>query len=159
MRDTIGVPLTSKQRAEIRARRPKLSATEIDKNAYRASVVRQRSPRDMPRRRSPGWVAVTFVLPRSTIEGLTLLTKGMADQERAERSSEPYGFRRRYPRTKNYLVIKVLNYLFQGYGLSEFCVEEGNPLPWPSASICCEQIDTMKLGSVFRAQRPQVSIG
>jgi hypothetical protein len=24
---------------------------------------------------------------------------------------------------------QALNYLLQGYGLSEFCVEEGNPLP------------------------------
>jgi hypothetical protein len=128
-RDAIGIPLTRKEQAEERAQRPKLDPKEIDKNSYRAPVVRERSPRDMPRRRAPGWVAMNFVLPRRTIEGLTLLTKGIADRERAERSSEAYGFRRRYPKTKNYFVVKALNYLLQGYGLSEFCVEEGNPLP------------------------------
>jgi hypothetical protein len=123
-RDAIGIPLTLKQRAEERAHRPKLDPNEIDKNACRAPLVRERSPCDMPRRRAPGWVAINFVLPRRTIEGLTLLTKGIADRERAERSSEAYGFRRRYPKTKNYLVIKALNHLLQEHGLSEFCVEE-----------------------------------
>lgn len=53
----------------------------------------------MPRRRSPAWVAVSFVLPRRNIEGLTLLTKG------------------------------ALNHLFQEHGLSQFCVEEAKPVP------------------------------
>jgi hypothetical protein len=128
-REVIGIPLTRKERTEERARRPKLNPKEIDKNSYRAPVARERSPRDMPRRRSPGWVAVSFVLPRLTIEGLTLLTKGMADRERAERSSEAYGCRRRYPKTKNYFVIKALNYLFQQHGLSQFCVKEAKPVP------------------------------
>jgi hypothetical protein len=128
-RDTIGIPLTRKQRAEERARRPKLDPKEIDKNSYRAPVARERSPRDMPRRRSPGWVAVSFVLPRRTIEGLTLLTKGIANRERPERSSEPHGFRRRYPKTKNYFVVKALNHLFQEHGLSQFCVEQAKPVP------------------------------
>jgi hypothetical protein len=123
-RDAIGIPLTRSQKADERVQRPKLDPKEIDKNSYRAPVARERSPRDMPRRRSAGWVAVSFVLPRPTIEGLTLLTKGMANRERAERRSEPYGFRRRYPKTKNYFVVKALNYLFQEQGLSQFCVEE-----------------------------------
>jgi hypothetical protein len=126
-RDAIGIPQTRKQKAEQRP--PKLDPKEIDKNSYRAPVARQRSPRDMPQRRSPGWVAANFVLPRLTIEGLTLLTKGMADRERAERSSEPFGFRRRYPKTKNYFVVRALNYLFQEHGLSQFCVEEAKPAP------------------------------
>ena len=128
-RDAIGIPLTRSQKADERVQRPKLDPKEIDKNSYRAPVARQRSPRDMPRRRPPGWVAVNFVLPRVTIEGLTLLTKGMANQERAERSSEPFGFRRRYPKTKNYFVVRALNYLFQEHGLSQFCVEEAKPAP------------------------------
>ena len=128
-RDTIGIPLTRKRQAEKTAQRPKLDPKEIDKNSYRAPAARERSPRDMPRRRSPGWVAVNFVLPRRTIEGLTLLTKGIANRERAERSRKPYGFRRRYPKTKNYLVVNALNYLFQEHGLSQFCVEEGEPMP------------------------------
>jgi hypothetical protein len=40
----------------------------------------------MPKRRAPGWAAANFVLPRWIIEGLTLLTKSMADREQAERS-------------------------------------------------------------------------
>jgi hypothetical protein len=128
-REAIGIPLTRKQRAEQRAQLPKLDPKEIDKNSYRAPMARERSPRDMPQRRSPGWVAVSFVLPRRTIEGLTFLTKSAAERERAERSNEPYGFRRRYPRTKNYFVVKALNHLFQEHGLSRFCVEEAKPLP------------------------------
>jgi len=127
-RDAIGIPLTRKERAEQRAQRPKLDPKEIDKNSYRTPVTRERSPREMPRRRSPGWVAVSFVLPRPTIEGLTLPTKGVAERERAECRSEPYGFRRRYPKTKNYFVIKALNYLFQEAGLAQFCVEEAKPV-------------------------------
>jgi hypothetical protein len=51
----------------------------------------------------------------------------MADQERAERSSEPFGFRRRYPRTRNFYVTEALNYLLVEYGLSQFCVSEAEP--------------------------------
>ena len=121
-RDAIGIPQTRKQIAEQRP--PKLDPKEINKNSYSSRVPRERSPRDMPRRRSPGWVAINFALPRRTIEGLTFLTKGMAERERVERTSEPHGFRRRYPKTKNYFVVKALNYLLQEHGLSQFCVEE-----------------------------------
>lgn len=48
-RDAIGIPLTRKQQGEQRP--PKLDPKEIDKNSYRAPAARQRSPRDMPRRR------------------------------------------------------------------------------------------------------------
>jgi hypothetical protein len=48
----------------------------------------------------------------------------MADQERAERSSEPLGFRRRYPVTRSYYVVAALNHLFEEFGMPEFCVEE-----------------------------------
>jgi hypothetical protein len=83
----------------------------------------------MPKRRAPGWAAANFVLPRRIIEGLTLLTKSIAERERAERSSQPYGFRRRYPKTKNYFVVKALNYLLKENGLSQFCVEETEATP------------------------------
>ena len=83
----------------------------------------------MPGRRRCGWAAINFVLPLRTIEGLTLLTKSMAARERAERSDEPYGFRRRYQKTKNYFVVQALNYLLEEHGLSQFCVEETEPEP------------------------------
>ena len=115
------------ERAEIRNQEPKLRPEQIDKNSYRHPGVRERAPRDMPKRRAPGWAAANFILPRRTIEGLTFLTKSMANRERAERSSEPYGFRRRYPRTRNFYVVQALNYLLVEYGLSQFCVPEAEP--------------------------------
>jgi hypothetical protein len=83
----------------------------------------------MSKRRAPGWAACNFNLPRTTLEGLTLLTKSMAAREQAERSDEPYGFRRRYPKTKNYFVVQALNCLLKEHGLSQFCVEESEPVP------------------------------
>jgi hypothetical protein len=129
MRDAVGIPLTRKQRAQIRSQRPKLDAKEIDKNSYRAPVIRQRSPREMRNRRKPGWTDCNFVLPRVTLEGLSFLARSMADRERTDRPSKRYGLRRRYPKTKNYFVVKALNYLFREYGLSQFCVEEAKPTP------------------------------
>ena len=41
-----------------------------------------------------------------------------------ERASDSRGYRRRYPRTRNYFVIRALNYLFEEFGMPEFCVEE-----------------------------------
>ncbi len=117
------------ERAHIRNEQPKLTPEQVDRNAYRHPVVRERAPRDMPGRRRPGWAAINFVLPLRTIEGLTLLTKSMAARERAERSDEPYGFRRRYPKTRNYFVVQALNYLLEEHGLSQFCVEETEPEP------------------------------
>jgi hypothetical protein len=58
------------------------------------------------------------------IEGLTLLTKSMANREQAERSSELHGVRRRYSKTKNYWIVAAVNYLLQEHGLSQFCVQE-----------------------------------
>jgi hypothetical protein len=58
------------------------------------------------------------------LEGLTFLARSMADRERAERSDEPRGFRRRYPKTKNFYVTEALNSLLAEYGLSQFCVPE-----------------------------------
>jgi hypothetical protein len=129
---SLGPPTRAEQRAvrtEIRNQEAKLRPEQVGRNAYRHPLTRQRAPRDMPRRRAPGWDAANFVLPRLTIEGLTLLTKSMADRKRAERSSEPYEFRRRYPKTRNYVVIRDLNDLFEERGLSQFCVGEAEPVP------------------------------
>jgi hypothetical protein len=79
------------ERAQIRNEQPKLTPQQIDRNAYRYPAVRERCPRDMPKRRAPGWAATSFVLPRKTIEGLTLLTKSVANRERTLRSEEPRG--------------------------------------------------------------------
>jgi hypothetical protein len=127
-RDAIGLPLTRKQQAEIRAQWPKLDPTEIDKNFNRTPTFRQRSPRDMPKRRKPGWTFCRFVLPRVTLEGLIHLAKTMADEERSERQRAPRRLRRRCPRTKNFYVIEGLNYVFEQYGMPEFRVQEANPM-------------------------------
>ena len=129
---SLGPPTRAEQRAvrtEIRNQEAKLRPEQVGRNAYRHPLTRQRAPRDMPQRRAPGWAAANFVLPRLTIEGLTLLTKSTADRTRAERSSEPYEFRRRYPKTRNYVVIRDLNDLFEERGLSQFCVGEAEPVP------------------------------
>jgi hypothetical protein len=110
-RELIGIPLTRQQQREIRAERQKPRPEQIDKNAYRHPVVRKRAPRDMPKRRAPGWIGCYFVLPRMTLEGLTFLTRSTADRERAERLDEPRGFRRRYPKTKNFYVTEALKRL------------------------------------------------
>jgi hypothetical protein len=109
------------------------SAAKFDDNVYlagnRTPPFRQRSPKDMKNRRKPGWTDCQVVLPRVTLEGLSHLAKTMADQERWERSRAPRGFRRRYPKTKNYFVVKALNYLLKENGLSQFCVEETEATP------------------------------
>jgi hypothetical protein len=106
------------ERAQIRNEQPKLAPQQIDRNAYRHPAVHERCPRNMPKRRTPGWAATNFVLPRKTIEGLILLTKSMANREQAQHSEEPYGFRRRYPKTRNYWVVTAMNYLLKEHGLS-----------------------------------------
>ena len=45
--DAVGVPVTRKQQAEIKAQSPKLDPIEVDKNIYRTPVFRQRSPREI----------------------------------------------------------------------------------------------------------------
>jgi hypothetical protein len=102
----------------------RLEPREIDRNAYCRPAVRQVSPREMRCRRKPGWTDCRFVLPRPILEGLSVLARGMADRERAERRNAPQGRRRRYPRTKNFYVTEALNALLADYGLSQFCVDE-----------------------------------
>jgi hypothetical protein len=72
-----------------------------------------------------------------TLEGLTFLARSTADRDQAERLDEPRGFRRDYPKTKNFYVIEVLNSLLADYGLSQFCVSEPEPAAGPRAPICC----------------------
>jgi len=129
MRDAVGIPLTRKQRAHIRSQRPKLDAKEVDKNSYRAPVIRQRSPREMKNRRKPGWTDCNFVLPRVSLEGLRLLAITNASDERQTVAREPLGYRRRYPRTRNFYVAEALNDLFEKYGMLEFRVQESEPVP------------------------------
>jgi hypothetical protein len=128
-RDASGIPLTRKEQAEQRAERPKLDPKEIDKNSYRAPVIRQRSPREMKNRRKPGWTDCNFVLPRVSLEGLRLLAITCAAGERQLATSETLGYRRRYPRTKSFFVVQALNHLFEENGMPEFCVQEAVPAP------------------------------
>jgi hypothetical protein len=60
-------------------------------------------------------------------QGLRFLTTSVADRERAKRLDEPRGFRRRYPKTKNFFVTMAINDLLADYGLSQFCVAEAEP--------------------------------
>ena len=69
-----------------------------------------------------------ILLPRPIVEGLMFLAKAKAQEEFAERSGQPRGLRRRYPRTANFYVTEALNYLLVEYGLSQFCVEEAEPV-------------------------------
>jgi hypothetical protein len=128
-RGLIGLPLTRKQQDEIRAQRSKLAPEEVDKNIYRHPAIRERTPRDMPKRRKPGWVCRQFVLPRPIVEGLMFLAKARAQEEFANRSSQPRGLRRAFPRTANFYVTEALNHLLADYGLSQFCVPEADPAP------------------------------
>jgi hypothetical protein len=128
-RDAIGIPLTRKQRAEMRAQQPKLDAKDIDKNSYRAPMNRQRSAREMKNRRKPGWTDCKFVLPRVSLEGLRLLAITMAAEARQLSANEPLGYRRRYPKTKNFFVVLALNHLFEENDMPEFCVQEVEPMP------------------------------
>jgi hypothetical protein len=107
----------------------RLEAREVDRNAYREPSCRERCPRDPVSRRRPGWVTARFVLPGRIVEGLSLLARGMAEREHAERHNAPRGQRRRYPKSKNFYVTLALNALLQEYGLSQFCVEEAEVSP------------------------------
>jgi hypothetical protein len=57
------------------------------------------------------------------VEGLTLLTKMRGEQQAAERTPQPYGFRRRCARGKSSFVAEAINRLLAENGLSEFCVD------------------------------------
>jgi len=98
-----------------------LTPQEIDPNAYRQSK-RRYAPRDT-RKRHPGWVKYQFILPKRLVEGLVVLTKMKAEQHAAERTEQPYGFRRRCAKGKSSFVAEAINRLLAENGLSEFCVD------------------------------------
>ena len=126
-REVIGAPLTHAQEDQIRTGKKRLDRLEVDDNAYRQTTKRSYAPRDT-RKRHPGWVTYQFILPKRLLEGLTLLTKLKAEQQAAERTQQPYGFRRRCARGKSSFVAEALNQLLTQNGLSEFCVEEWIPV-------------------------------
>ncbi len=55
--------------------------------------------------------------------------RAKAQEEFANRSSQPRGLRRAFPRTANFYVTESLNHLLADYGLSQFCVQEAEPAP------------------------------
>jgi hypothetical protein len=59
-RELIGVPLTRQQQREMRAQRLKLRPEQIDKNAYRHPLTRERAPRDMPKDARPAGSVVIW---------------------------------------------------------------------------------------------------
>jgi hypothetical protein len=83
----------------------------------------------MKNRRNPGWTDCNFVLPRVSPEGLRLLAIASAAGERQLVAGEPLGYRRRYPKTKNFFVVQALNQLFEENGMPQFCVQEAEPVP------------------------------
>jgi len=120
-RQLIGIPFTRRQEDAIRAEKKGLTPQEIDPNAYRQSK-RRYAPRDT-RKRHPGWVKYQFILPKRLVEGLVVLTKMKAEQHAAERTEQPYGFRRRCAKGKSSFVAEAINRLLAENGLSEFCVD------------------------------------
>jgi hypothetical protein len=63
------------------------------------------------------------------LEGLRLLAITRARGERQLAGSEPLGYRRHYPKTRNFFVLLALNHLFEENGMCEFCVQEAAPAP------------------------------
>ena len=96
----------------------------VDPNAYKAPIDRVRSPRETRNRRPPEWTARWFVLPRSIVEGLRILTIELAYQQQ---HSGWTAERCRYPRTKNLHVTAALNDYLRRLGYEQFCVEEQEP--------------------------------
>jgi hypothetical protein len=67
------------ERAQIRNEQPKLTPQQIDRNAYRYPAVRERCPRDMPKRRAPGLGRRKFCSAEEDHRGTDA-----SDQERGE---------------------------------------------------------------------------
>jgi hypothetical protein len=70
---------------------------------------------------------VTHEALNPIVEGLMVLAKAKAQEEFANRSSQPRGLRRRYPRTKNFFVLKGLNYVFVPDKVARFKLPPGAP--------------------------------
>jgi len=97
-----------------------------------------------------GWLAISFYLESSWKDLLFWLGAWLTESERS--AWEARGFRRRYPKTKNFYVTEALNSLLADYGLSQFCVPEGEPVRGrvrrfavptaaggPFDSLCCSK--------------------
>jgi hypothetical protein len=115
--------MTRREQDEIREEKKRLTAEEVDRNAYREPTVRTYAPFEI-RKRRPGWVSHRFILPKQLLKGLKVLAKIKAQELATQRSQEPYGFRRRRPRTISSFVAEAINRLLVENGLSEFCVED-----------------------------------
>jgi hypothetical protein len=125
-RAVIGIPFTRKAQdeiREIRSERQRLCPALIDKNAYRQRV-RKYVPYERRSRRRRGWRRCELVLPARLLEGLKVLAKTKAQELASQRLEEPYGYKRRYPKTVSRLVTEAINHLLIEYGFSEFCVED-----------------------------------
>jgi hypothetical protein len=81
----------------------------------------------MPKRRKLGWVCRQFVLPGPIVEGLMFLAKAKAQEEFANRSSQPRGLRRAFPRTANFYVAEALNSLLPITGCPSFVHRKPSP--------------------------------
>jgi hypothetical protein len=123
-RQLIGAPLTQKKQHEIRAQKKRLIPQKIDQNAYRQPTVRKCVPYERRSRRRRGWKRCELVLPTRLLEGLKLLAKTRADEQAAKRLEEPYGYRRRAPRTPSSFAAEAINRLLAETQFSVFCVED-----------------------------------
>jgi len=120
-----------------------LEPREIGRNAYRHPIGRERCPRDERSRRRPGWVTCRFVLPGRVAVGLSLLARTMAEREHAERRNAPRGQRRRYPRTKNFYVLKS-------------CVKTAWRCKPPTATSTWPAVQIPKFVKRLRVLRPNI---
>jgi hypothetical protein len=123
-RQLIGTPLTQKEQDQIRAEKEKLTWQEIDPNASRWPKKRKLVPYERRCRRRRGWKRCELVLPTRLLEGLKLLAKARAEEQAAKRLEEPYGYRRRAPRTPSSFAAEAINRLLAETEFSEFCVED-----------------------------------
>jgi hypothetical protein len=105
---------------QIRAEKKKLTPQEIDSNAYCQPTTRTYAPFEI-RKRRPGWMSCKFLLPKQLLKGLKVLAKIKAEEQAQQRSQQPYGFRRRRPRTVSSFVAEAVSRLLAEQGLSEFC--------------------------------------
>jgi hypothetical protein len=133
-RELVELPLTRKQQDDIRAQRPKLEPEEVDKNIYRHPAIRERAPRDMPKRRKPGWVCRQCVLPRPIVEGLMFLAK--AQEEFVNRSSQPRGMRRAFPKNSKFLRYRDAQFFVSGLRIEPVLRSGSRAIARPRSSVC-----------------------
>jgi hypothetical protein len=117
-------PPTRAQQDEIRAEKKRLMPEEIDPNAYRQRTARKAVPYERRHRSRRGWVKCEFVLPKQLLKSLKELAKFKAGEQAARRLQEPYGYRRRYPKTVSRFVAQAVNQLLAENGFSEYLVDD-----------------------------------